>query len=76
MQPALLSRFTQPSDKLRHALGRIERRGRLEHDADHLAVGIEGTDIIAERFVSATVPLVLVAVSEQVAVKLLDKVFQ
>ena len=53
----------------------IERSCRLEHNADHLAVGVEGTDIVAEGLVFAAMTFILVAVLEKVTMKLLNVVF-
>ena len=62
-------------DELGHQPGRIERRRGLEDDADLLAVLVEGDDVVGAGLVAAAVPLVLLAVDEQVAVQLLDVVF-
>ena len=75
MQAAQFARLIQPGDQLRHLLRCIKRRCRLEHNADHLAVGVESADIVAEGLVFAAMPFILVAVLEQVAMKLLNVVF-
>ncbi len=74
MQAAQFARLIQPGDQLGHPLRCIERCCRLENDADHLAFGVKGTYVVAKGLVFPAMPLILVAVSEQVAVELLDVV--
>src|SRR5579872_2845410 len=65
----------KPGDELGHETRRIEWRCRFEHDADLLAALVEGDDVVGAGFVAATMPLILLAMDEQVAVQLLDVVF-
>jgi hypothetical protein len=55
-----------------HSVRCIERSCRLKHNADHFAVGVEGAYIVTEILVLAAMTFILVAVVEQVAMKLLN----
>ena len=70
MSPCLI----QPIDQLGHKAGRIERRGRLKHNTDLLAVFVKGGHAVRRCFVIATMPFVFLAVSEKVAMELPDMV--
>ena len=60
--------------RLAHQPGGVERAGGLKDDADLVAARIEGRDAVGRGLVVAPVPLVLVAVAQEVAVQLLDVV--
>lgn len=59
---------------LRHTPRRVEGRGRLEHDPDHLPSFIECADIIGCCLVLAPMTLILLTVAQQVAMQLPDMV--
>jgi len=71
----LVQRFINPFDQLHHQSRGVERRCRLEHDADFFALGIKGADMIGVGFIAAAMPRILAAMRQQVAVQLLDVVF-
>jgi len=62
----------EPCQQLMHTPWRVERRRRLEHDADHLAIGIECSNVISECLVFAAMTLVLLAVAQKIAMLLLE----
>ena len=66
--------LVHPGHQLRHQAGRVEGRGRLEHDTDLRAVLVEGGDAVRVGLVVAAMPGVLLAVAQQDLVQLLDVV--
>ena len=75
MKLLLVQRLVDPFDQFYHQLRRVERRCRLEHDADFFALGIERADMVGVGFIAAAMPRILAAVRQQVAVQLLDVIF-
>ena len=58
MQGAIVQRLLCPRDQRCHQTRRIKRAGRLENDADAVAFGIEGLDVVFELLVVAAMALV------------------
>jgi hypothetical protein len=67
--------FSRPADQFAHAARRIEGRRRLEDHTKALAIRTECFDIVGKRLVRTAMALVLGRVFEQIAMKLLDRVF-
>ena len=73
MQLAGFTLLDHPVHQLRHQAGRVERGGRLKHDADLGTVLIEG-DTVRVGLVVAAMPCVFLAVAQQHLMQLLDVV--
>src|ERR1039458_4353760 len=66
----------QPRYQLLHPARGIEWCRRLEDNSNHLAIWIEGPNIVAQGLVFAAMPLVFVATAQKIAMELLDMVFR
>jgi hypothetical protein len=71
----LADRPIEPIDEFLHPARRLEWRRRFKHDAQTLAIRTTGFDMIRNLLVVTAMLLILAAVFEKNAVKLLDVVF-
>ena len=70
-----MTRIVHPRHKFIHQPRRIERRRRVKHDADLHTVLIKSDNIVRMSFVLPPVMSVLLAVTHQDLVQLLDVIF-
>src|ERR1035437_4791317 len=66
----------QPRCQLLHPAWGIKGCRRLEDNSNHLAIWIEGPNVVAQGLVFAAMPLVFVATAQKIAMELLDMVFR
>src|ERR1700757_3158519 len=69
-------RLMEPIDEFPHPAGRFEWCGCFKHNAQTLAIGTKGLDVVRHFFVMPTMVLILAAVFKKNSVELLDVVFR
>src|SRR5262249_60995917 len=68
-------RHIEPVDEFFHPAGRFEWHGCFKYNAQTLAIGIKGLDMVRHFLVVPAMLLILAAVFEKNTVELLDVVF-